>query len=317
MIDSEVIIIGGGPAGSTCAWQLRQAGIETIILDRQSFPRTKLCAGWITPRVIRDLEIELASYPHSLLTFDRLHFRIHQRKLAIRTRQYSIRRYEFDHWLLERAKVPVYQHTARHIRTEKGSYLIDEAYRCKYLVGAAGTNCPVYRTFFQQVNPRPRALLITTMEQEFACAYQDPNCYLWFAEHNLPGYSWYVPKGNGHLNLGIGGKFAELKARGETIRDHWERFVQSLSRLGLIGDVALQPRGYNYYLRQKMQTGRVGNAFLVGDAAGLATTDMGEGIGPAVESGLLAARAIIHRTDYSLQAITRRSLWNILLPWRW
>jgi flavin-dependent dehydrogenase len=50
------------------------------------------------------------------------------------------------------------------------------------------------------------------------------------------------------------------------------------------------------------------NAFIVGDAVGLATRDMGEGIGPAVRSGLLAAQAIVHDTDYDLRAIARVSL---------
>ncbi len=65
MIHSQVIIVGGGPAGSTCAWMLQRHGIDCIILDKQPFPRTKLCAGWTTPRVIRDLQMDVERYPHS------------------------------------------------------------------------------------------------------------------------------------------------------------------------------------------------------------------------------------------------------------
>lgn len=317
MIKAEVIIIGGGPAGSTCAWKLQQAGMETIILDKKQFPRLKLCAGWITPKVVRDLQLDLKKYPHSLRVFDRLHFQIHERKLAIRTRQYSIRRYEFDHWLLERAAVPVHCHAAKNIREDDGYYVIDDTYRCKYLVGAAGTHCPVYRTFFTKVNPRAGERLITTMEQEFRYDFHDQNCYLWFFQRNLPGYAWYVPKGNGYLNVGIGGKFDEIRSRGETIRVHWNHFVQTLAALSLVNNFCFQPRGYHYYLRQNLRSGQVGNAFIVGDAAGLATEDLGEGIGPAVESGILAASAIIQRTKYSLKSITKHSLLNILLGWRW
>jgi flavin-dependent dehydrogenase len=53
---------------------------------------------------------------------------------------------------------------------------------------------------------------------------------------------------------------------------------------------------------------RRGNALIVGDAVGLATRDMGEGIGPAIRSGLLAAEAILHDSDYDLRAIPRVSL---------
>ena len=77
----DVLIVGGGPAGSTAAWQLRRAGADVLVLDRERFPRTKLCAGWITPEVVRDLSLDLASYPHRLLTFPRL--RVHVGRLHV------------------------------------------------------------------------------------------------------------------------------------------------------------------------------------------------------------------------------------------
>ncbi|KAA3655792.1 MAG: NAD(P)/FAD-dependent oxidoreductase [Calditrichaeota bacterium] len=312
MITAETIIIGGGPAGSTCAWKLRQAGRDVIILDRKPFPRLKLCAGWITPKVLRDLQIEPQSYPNSILTFDKLHFHFFGRRIPVRTRQYSIRRYEFDNWLLQRAEVPVHTHTARHIHRDNSKYLIDDAYRCTYLIGAGGTNCPVYRTFFEARNPRAIEMRISTMEEEFAYEYVDTNCYLWFMENKLPGYSWYVPKGNGYLNVGIGGKFAAMKFREETIKKHWDLFKIKLGRTGLVSEHKFQNKGYTYFLRQNVHVPRIDNAFILGDAAGLATRDMGEGIGPAVESGILAAESIILNQEYTLSSITRYSLFSLL-----
>ncbi|HEX2200963.1 MAG TPA: NAD(P)-binding protein, partial [Gammaproteobacteria bacterium] len=51
MLEAETIIVGGGPAGSSCAWILRQYALECIILDKEMFPRMKLFGGWITPAV--------------------------------------------------------------------------------------------------------------------------------------------------------------------------------------------------------------------------------------------------------------------------
>jgi flavin-dependent dehydrogenase len=48
----DAVIVGGGPAGSTCARQLVSAGWKTLVVDKAQFPRVKLCAGWITPRVL-------------------------------------------------------------------------------------------------------------------------------------------------------------------------------------------------------------------------------------------------------------------------
>jgi flavin-dependent dehydrogenase len=65
---SETIIVGGGPAGSSCAWALKKQGKEVLILDKQPFPRLKLCAGWITSKVMENLEFTPEDYPHSILT---------------------------------------------------------------------------------------------------------------------------------------------------------------------------------------------------------------------------------------------------------
>lgn len=311
MIDVEAAIIGGGPAGSTCAWKLRQGGVETLILDQQEFPRLKLCAGWITPKVVSDLALDASSHP-GLHTFDRLHYHFNGRRVTLKTRQYAIRRSEFDDWLLQRCAAPLYRHKARHIRQEGERYIIDDAYRCTYLIGAGGTNCPVYRTFFKAINPRAKTQQIVSLEEEFEYDPQDPNCYLWFFDHRLPGYSWYVPKGAQHLNIGIGGKAAALAARGQTIQAHWNLLIEKLARLGLVQGRAYQPKGHHYYLREKVRNGQQGNAYIIGDAAGLATIDMGEGIGPAVESGILAAEAILQRKPYSLRSVTRFSAGELL-----
>jgi len=315
MTESEVIVVGGGPAGSACAWRLKQRGRNALILDKEEFPRLKLCAGWITPKVLKNLKLDPEEYPHSLLTFRRLIFHYYGKKLPIRTRQYSIRRHEFDLWLLERSKADFRQHQVSQIAESNGFYVIDDEYRCKYLVGAGGTYCPVYRTLFKERSSRSQSLLITSMEEEFVYKYHDENCYLWFFDSRLPGYSWYVPKGNGYVNVGIGGNFSALRDKKETIKDHWDLFIKKLDEKGLIRGHPFRPRGYHYYLREKNKVGQVGNAFIVGDAAGLATKDMGEGIGPAIESGLMAANAISNGTPYDPNSIGRYSFKNILFPW--
>ena len=209
----DVVIIGGGPAGSAAATRLQSAGADVLVLDKEVFPRLKLCAGWITPEVVRDLEMDIAAYPHRFLTFDKLHIHLKGLHLRVPCVQHSIRRFEFDAWLLERSGAPVAQHTAKHIQRENGTYLIDAAFRCKYLIGAGGTRCPVYRAFFRSLNPRADRLQTATLEHEIAYDWHDPDCHLWFFEQGLPGYAWYVPKQNGWLNVGLGGMAMRLRSR--------------------------------------------------------------------------------------------------------
>jgi len=295
-----VIVIGGGPAGSSAAWRLRQAGRECLVLDRSTFPREKLCAGWVTPEVLSDLDIDPAGYPHRFLTFDRLCLSVKGLPLSLHSPQHSIRRFEFDHYLLERSGAERQIHKAVDIRAGDDGYVIDDTYRCRYLIGAGGTRCPVHRTFFRESHPHAKALQAVTLELEFPCEWKDADCHLWFLEHRLPGYAWYVPKADGYLNVGVGAMAERLKRRDDNIGNHWQRLITKLLSRGLIEADPGQPGGYSYFLRSPADGARLGNAFVVGDAAGLATRDMCEGIGPAVRSGLRAADAIVGRSDFAL-----------------
>ena len=304
---ADAIVVGGGPAGSTCAWKLREAGLDVLILDRASFPRTKLCAGWVTPEALRDLEVEPDDYPHGLVTFDEL--QLHWKLLTAKpkTRQHSIRRYEFDEFLLRRSGARVLQHRVRDVQRLNGDFVIDGEFRSKYLVGAGGTACPVYKALFHDDAPRATQLQTATLEQEFRYDWRDPACHLWFFDDGLPGYAWYVPKANGYINVGLGGMAVKLAGKRSHLRDFWKKFVARLEKRGLVDYADYAPKGYSYFLRGEPGTVCRRNAYIVGDAASLATRDLCEGIGPAVRSGLLAASSIVTGADYSVAEVGKYS----------
>lgn len=307
--------MGGGPAGSAAATRLTGGGADVLVLDREEFPRPKLCAGWVTPEVLTDLELEPAAYPYGLVSFRRLHWHLKGLRLPLPCVQHSIRRLEFDGWLLQRSGAPVLTHNVRDIRRVGGDFVIDDAFRCRHLIGAGGTSCPVRRTVFEPRMPRPRALQTVTLEVEFPWNWSDPDCHLWFFDHGLPGYSWYVPKANGWLNVGLGAMATRLKASGATIRRHWQYLSDKLERRFGI-PLPVDPPGYSYYLRGPMELPRIGNAFIAGDAAGLATRDLCEGIGPAIRSGHLAAAAILTGAPYGFDQVACGSLGGGLVS-RW
>jgi flavin-dependent dehydrogenase len=315
MRSAEIIVVGGGPAGSAAARRLAQAGADVLVLDRERFPRPKLCAGWITPEVLQDLDLDPTEYPHGFLSFRRLHFHLKALHLPLPAVQHSIRRLEFDAWLLERSGAPWLQHDVRRIERDGDRFLIDGAFRCRYLIGAGGTSCPVQRALFRDAAPRVRALQTVTLELEFEHEWKDPDCHLWFFEAGLPGYSWYVPKAAGWLNVGIGAMARRLKARNEDLHQHWQALRSKLEqRFGI--RVPDAPGGYSYYVRGRVEAVRSGGAFLTGDAAGLATRDLCEGIGPAIRSGQKAADAILCGSDFDLGQVTGASLGGGLVS-RW
>ncbi len=308
----EVLIVGGGPAGAACAWRLRQNQADCLILDQKQFPRLKPCAGWITPQVVRSLQLVISEYPYGWTTFKEFLISIKGFSFRLPALQYAIRRIEFDDWLVKRSGAPILQHTVKEIKPVEDGYEVDGEYFGKYLVGAGGTYCPVYRTLFKPTFPKEKSRLIVAQEDEFYYPETDGHCRLWFFNNNLPGYAWIVPKANQIINVGVGGSAETLNRHGDHLKRHWDILTGRLEQLGLIRGYEYHPVAHSYYVRQELPKIRLGNAFLAGDALGLATRDMGEGIGNSIQSGLRAADAILLGGEYRLDGIPKYSVFSIV-----
>lgn len=152
MDSCDVLIVGGGPAGSSCAWGLRNTGLDVLVLDRQNFPRDKICAGWITPSVVTTLEIDPAHDARNNVLQPITAFRTG----AIggptvlteygSTVSYGIRRREFDDYLLRRSGARLLPGTPlTDLRREGSFWIANDAIRARLVVGAGGHFCPVAR----------------------------------------------------------------------------------------------------------------------------------------------------------------------------
>jgi len=272
-------------------------------------PRLKLCAGWVTPKVLKDLEIHPEDYPKGIVILKRMKFCLGKKrrwKLNVPTLQYSIRRVEFDDWLLKRSGVEVIRHTVKKIERREGRYVIDDEFECRFLVGAGGSGCPVQKMFFKNLNGDR----ILTKEIEYHVEEAKTDCTLW-VPYAGKGYAWHIPKADA-INVGYGCTSTSVEP--SALNQTWEDFTDLLRNSEHIEQDCPAPSGWFYHLRSEDGKKEVkrNNAYIVGDAAGLATRDMGEGIGPAVESGILAARDILGKAHYTLKPITAYSLPGLL-----
>jgi menaquinone-9 beta-reductase len=304
---ADVLVVGGGPAGSSCAWELARRGLDVAVLDRQRFPRDKVCAGWITPPVLAALEIAPEDYAKTGRVLQPIRgFAVSQRGGdAARADcgevvSYGIRRCELDDFLLARsgAALVLGEPLGEIVREADGTWLVNGRLRARWLVGAGGHFCPVAR--FLGARPgadEPTTIVAREIEFELTPAQQAqcavaPDLPALFFEPDLRGYGWVVRKGD-WLNVGLGRQDAEAFPR------RVGAFAEWLVTQGIVpADLPRRWRGHAYLLHHDAPRPLTApGALLVGDAAGLAYARSCEGIRPAVESGLLAARTIASGAD--------------------
>ena len=300
MESCEVLIVGGGPAGSTCAAALAQAGLDVLLLDQAHFPRPKPCAGWITPTVLQTLGIAAEDYRQGRVLQPITGFRtglIAGPELVTRydrTVSYGIRRDEFDHYLLQRSGVRQRLGDAvTRLERKNGGWLVNGRIRARLVVGAGGHFCPVARRLGAQISQEAVVVAqvaeaLLSPEQEARCRTAADTPALFFCA-DLKGYGWLFRKGP-VLNVGLG-RFD---------RDNFGRHIQDfrtvLAAQGELPDNFdghFQGHAYRLYDRQAGRNCIGDGALLIGDAAGLASVHSGEGILPAIESARLAAKTIV------------------------
>jgi len=311
MIETEVLIIGGGPAGSTLARALTRAGIDVAVMDKAEFPRDKVCAGWVTPAVFEELEIDIEDYARGRVLQTIHGFRtgrIGQRQVQSdfpgEPASYGIRRCEFDHYLLQRSGARLLLGQAfETMQSETGGWRVNDTVRARLVVGAGGHFCPVAR-FIGAKGQSETAVAAQEIEfemnprQKAECRVDGDLPELYFTP-DLKGYGWVFRKGD-YLNIGLG---REDKHR---LSAHVEAFREFLANAGRIPrDLPGKFKGHAYLLYPHARRAPVADGvLLIGDAAGLAYAQSGEGIRPAVESALLAAAVILNcGGDYSAPAL--------------
>lgn len=310
----DVLIVGGGPAGSTCARFLTRGGARVAVVDRADFPRVKLCGGWLSTPIWDALELAPTDYPGGLWQWNTCHVRYGGVDHAVACRGFFIRRFELDDFLLRHsgAALNLGVSVQDPARDADGLWSVG-GLRARHLVGAAGTHCPVARL---HAPPRPMGP-VGVQEHEFradpeaiarARIGQDGEPEL-LLHDDFSGYSWNVPKTD-WLNVGSG------TADPGQVRAAWQEARAYFSGAGHIPAEAaadLEPKamkGHAYYLYDpahlagavRLDADGRGGSYLVGDSLGLAQPLTAEGILPAVLSGRALAEAILAGAPHSYPA---------------
>lgn len=300
----DAIVVGMGPGGSMAACQLARRGLKVLALEKSIMPRQKLCAGAITPKAFNLIDIDITEAIEQEIHGGVVHAKsgFSMEMTSSTERGLIVDRPRFDHLLLKRAAAAgaIVHEGERFMRLSPGELTKVETnaattYQARFVIGADGANSMVARSLGY-----PRRHSGYTLE----CFIPDTYAPIQSAAGRLvlyygylpSGYAWIFPRTGGAL-VGIG----VLKRHSRHIRTHFHNF---LTAVGLPGEYAELCKGFPLpaYTFATARRQGWGNILLVGDAACLIDPITGEGIAFAMQSGELAAQAVIDAIQLGREA---------------
>jgi geranylgeranyl reductase family protein len=298
--DTDVIVVGAGPAGSLAAYTLASQGIHVILLEKNLFPRYKVCGGGLTHKILREIPFDLTPVIESTIHS----FRFSHKYGNVFTRYspgpliYCTMRSELDEFLLQKAmdagaKVKMEEQVISFTQDSGGVTVLtkEKSLRARLLIGAEGALGIVSRT----AGLRDAVEMGLAWEAEINAGPEDIKRFadtVFLDWGTLPGgYAWVFPKKD-HFSIGVGGPARLSKA----MMPYYDQFLDSISVDHAVpsgsGIRFLEVRSKSSWpipVRTRKSLFHRGLVMVTGDAAGLGDPLTGEGIYYAVRSGILAA----------------------------
>ena len=295
----DLIVVGGGPAGATCARRAAQRGLEVLVLEKAHHPRRKACGGGITVRVRDALDFDL----FSVIEREVYGVRIYSpggliiEQSCSEASGFTVRREDFDSLLLDKAKEVgaevIEGATVTDVIEESGSVLAvteDATYNGRLLVGADGVNSVVGRKTGinngwrdDEVGLCIEASVPLDSSEISRIVHEKSLVEIYFGPV-LYGYAWAFPK-KSEFSLGIGVRISKM----QNFKDEWKRFVAGFEERHSVKCDLRDTTAARLPLRGSIRNTCSKRVMLVGDAAGYVAPVTGEGIIYAIESGKIAA----------------------------
>jgi flavin-dependent dehydrogenase len=310
----DVLIVGGGPAGSTCARFALRHGLDVAVIERTGQRPPKHTSAGIFDHTWHALDLSPHDYPHAMRSPHAFEFTtLKDRKPLpdvlriaaprLQRHAYFPNRDEFDVWLLDLTQKDgalVLQDSIvrpRDIDRVDGGYQVrvgGETHRARVLVGAAGTRCPVYRRYFDQASGWPGQTMLLTEVEAPESEYRGPAYASYFGFASPDVFAWTYVVGDGKVHIGT----AAISTQKSSKKDmRFDEFLGYLKEEDYV-DADFEPKDHHtsggsirMFAKAPMTTAD-GTCHVIGDAAGLLQCDAYNGITNAILSGRLCADAI-------------------------
>ncbi|MCP4435362.1 MAG: geranylgeranyl reductase family protein [Actinomycetia bacterium] len=317
----DLLVIGGGPAGSATGYWAARAGLDVLVVEKKDFPRDKTCGDGLTPRAVHQLdEMGLTERLTQYHRYDGLRACAHGRSMELHwpehplypSHGYVVRRSELDTFVAENARgagAKLLTGTEAVGPVTDGGRLVGATLKDKasgdqrdvtadYVVVADGSNSRFGRALgAARDRSMVQGMAIRTYYEsplhaepwiESALDVRDRN------GNSLPGYGWIFPAGDGTINVGVGllSTFRDYKSVNTshlmnefaaTLPGYWEIDPDNPTQA---------PTGGRLPMGGSVSPKCGPNWMIVGDAGGSINPFNGEGIDYAYETGRLAASLV-------------------------
>jgi geranylgeranyl reductase family protein len=220
----DVVIVGAGPAGCTCAYQLAGKGIKVAILEKENFPRDKTCGDALSTDVVNQLNrIDPAlaqqfqmrvekTASHGIRFFSPGNKCLDISLNDARSSSFIAKRLDFDNFYFDQVRqrpdIHVYtDHKVEEIEALENEIIVTTSkkkFKAKVVVGADGANSVVTKKLTNHKVEKNHHCAGLRQYYENVSGFH-PNDYieLHFYEGILPGYFWIFPLPNNQANVGL------------------------------------------------------------------------------------------------------------------
>lgn len=313
-LQCDVSVVGAGPAGSAAAYMLGHMGYHVILIDKNEFPRVKICGEGLTHDVWRQFRRMPGTILNDFLNLPdklalggiRMSHNCEQYfdfLLPDAMRMYSCERTVFDHFMLRQAlqfgQVQFVKGLCEEVEVDRGAIIRlkgGREIRSKVVVGADGANSRVAKSL-GLFGGKTRSLHIGMRQYFTGIDNMTPNHLLEFLlpDNVMPGYFWLFPLTGGRVNVGFGMENSVMRKKSIKLKTHFDHLLKHQKGIAerFANAASLAPaQGQVIPLAHRGIKRSAGHAFLIGDAAAMVNYSTGEGIAPAIRSGRFAAEHI-------------------------
>ncbi len=322
---TDVCIIGAGPAGTTTSLYLSRMGIPHVLIDKDFFPRDKICGDGLDPNSLRVLYHYNPDLLQQILAKTEIYTAINgvrvispnQRVTPMFCRPLAAhgglpiyitgRRAAFDTFLQESldnhfAKIHMGTAVVDIVRQDGGLLLtmqqdsVQKTVFTPIVIGADGDHSIVQRKLDQRKIERHYYAAALRCYYKGVSDMHPEKLLDVYLPRVLPmGYFWIFPMANGEMNVGLGMSSHQISKRKVNLREEMQQLIEKDKYLAprFANATPLEsPAGWGLPLAARRRTNYGDNYLLVGDAGSLINPLSGEGIGSAMISGVVASHFV-------------------------